>query len=483
VARPDFDILVVGGGSAGLTVSIAGRALGMRVAQVERYRMGGECLGTGCVPSKALLHAAALAHAAREAAEAGLVEADPAAPIDFGRAMAHVQAAIETIAPHDSAQAQGRRGIKVFDAHATLLGGGRVQVGAQTVTARHIVLCTGSRPRIPDVPGMDQLVYHTHETIFGLTHLPGQLAIIGGGPEGCELAQAFARLGSRVVLIQRNRRLLANDDEEASALIRTVLEREGVTVLTSALLKRVVPSDVHHARLLHVDVNGQEHTIEADAVLVAAGREPVVDGLGLDEAGVKVGPDGIVVDAYMRTTAPGIWACGDCVGPYRYTHAAETQGRQLVRNLLFPWKMRPIDLRGLPWATFTDPESAHVGLTEAAARSKYGKGAIRTVLLPLSEVDRAVCEGATDGFVKYTLRGQKLVGAQVVAPRAGELIQQLALLLHQRLPRHVLESAHVYPTYSYALHQANDRANYVRRSESRVWSFTLRVLRRFALGA
>ncbi len=475
-ARPEFDVLAIGGGSAGLAVSISARLLGFRVAQVERHRMGGECLWTGCVPSKALLHAARLAHEARRAVAAGLVAGEPDPLVDFGRVMAHVRAAIATIAPVDSAAAQARRGITVFEAPAALLGEGRVRVGDRVVTARNVVICTGSRPHVPDLPGLREAGYLTNETLFDLQRRPEHLIVLGGGPVGVEMAQAFRRLGSRVTLLQRNRHLLPRDDPEAGEAIRRVLEREGVAVHTGAVTRCVEPGEAAGRQRLRFGVAETELAVEGDAILIAAGRRPIVEGLGLERAGVAVGPDGIVVDRYLRTSAPGVWACGDCVGPYRFTHAAETQGRLIARNLLVPWLMQPIDYRAMPWATFTDPESAHVGLTEAAARERHGARRVRAVRLPLTEVDRAITDDATEGFVKLTLAGGRLVGAQVVAPRAGELVQQLALLLDRRIPLEALSVTHIYPAYAYALHQAGDRASFGLRRGSRALSGALSAL-------
>jgi pyruvate/2-oxoglutarate dehydrogenase complex dihydrolipoamide dehydrogenase (E3) component len=508
---PDFDVLAIGGGAAGLTIAIGGAGLGLRVALVERHRTGGECTWTGCVPSKALLHAGAVAAAARQAAawstdrEAGASGTDATDEVggvrlDFGKVLAHVRGARTAIGEEESPDALRRRGITVLEGTARLLpratgaagaaGGHTVVVDGRQVTATHVVIATGSDPATAPIPGLDAVRFFTNESVFDeLDALPDRLAVIGGGPIGCELAQAFARLGSRVTLLEAAPRLLMNEDEDVAPVVRAALERDGVVVHTDAQITGVA-SALGGGRGATLTARGIA-AVEADALLVAAGRRARTSGFGLEEAGVALTKNGIEVDEHLQTRVPGVWAIGDCVGPYRFTHVAEMQGRLVLRNILFPWKKQRFDDRVLPWATFTDPEVGHVGLTEAQARERHGDRA-EALTFPLSKVDRAVTEGATDGFIKLVLtsgarglrglRGQQILGAHIVAPRAGELVQQVALAMQHNLPVSALSMMHVYPAHAYGLHQAGDRAG-LRRLSGGFASLALPLIRRLALRA
>lgn len=493
----DFDVLAIGGGAAGLTIAIGGAALGLRVALVERHRTGGECTWTGCVPSKALLHAGAIAAAARQAA-AWAPGAQTQAPslvggahVDFAKVLAHVRGASATIGGEESPAALRGRGVAVLEGTARVLprsdaprGGHVVEVDGRRVTATHVVIATGSDPAAPPIPGLTDVRFFTNETIFEeLDALPERLAIIGGGPVGCELAQAFARLGSRVDLFEALPRLLNNEDAAAAPVLQAALERDGVSVHTQAKIVQVAPAaDGCRGATLTVEGIGN---VAADAVLVAAGRRARTGAaLGLEEAGVELAKNGIQVDEHFQTTVPGIWAIGDCVGPYRFTHVAEQQGRVVLRNILLPWKKQRFDERVIPWATFTDPEVGHVGLTEREARERYGDKA-DALTFPLAKVDRAVADGATEGFIKLVLKrgltGQQILGAHIVAPRAGELVQEVALAMQHKLPVGALSMVHVYPAYAYGLHQAADRARLQRLARGGLAAHVLPVVRRLAL--
>ncbi len=489
---PEFDVIVVGGGAAGLTVAVGGAGLGLRVALVERGRLGGECTWTGCVPSKALLHVAGVAAAARRGA-AWSVEGHSAPTVDFAKAMAHVRGARREIAAAESPGALRRHGVAVYEGTAHLpagieggrrrvragRGGGVVEVDGRSLSSRHVVLATGSEAAVPPIPGLAETRYLTNETLFDeLDTLPSRLAIVGGGPIGVEMAQAFARLGSSVTLFQSGPRLLPRDDPAASATVRAALERDGVTVRTGVRLTRAIPAPAG-GRGATLSAEGLDDVV-ADALLVAAGRRPRTAGMGLEAAGITVGKDGIQVDEYLQTGVPGIWAVGDVIGPYRFTHMADVQGRAVLRNIMFPWRKRKIDYRVVPWATFTDPEVGHVGLTEAEAR-KGQRANVSAVHLPLSRVDRAVADGATEGFIKLVLRGQTILGAQVVAPRAAELVQEVALAMQHRLPLSALSMVHIYPAYVYGLHQAGDEAWRRRAKDGLLGNVALPLLRRLAL--
>jgi len=496
VSASDFDVIAIGAGSAGLTIGLGGAALGLRVALVERHRTGGECTWTGCVPSKALLHAAAVAAAARKAA-AWTPDVEPNHPqgaagsdrfrVDFGKALAHGRRARDAIGATETPAALNQRGVTVLEGTARLRArpGGKahgahvVEVDGRPMTATHVVIATGSEPELPPIPGLDGVRCFTNESIFDqLEALPPRLAVIGGGPVGCELAQAFARLGSHVMLFETEPRLLPNEDEAVAPLVQAALERDGVTVHTGATIASAAPSSAD-GRGAVLTAEGIGH-VAADAVLVAAGRRARTSGLGLDEAGVALTANGVAVDQHLQTTVPGIWAIGDCVGPYRLTHVAELQGRTVLRNILFPWKKQRFDDRVIPWATFTDPEVGRVGLTEREARDRFG-AKIDALTFPLEKVDRAVAEGTTEGLIKLVLRGTTILGAHVVAPRAGELVQEVALAMQHKLPVNALSMVHVYPAYAYGLHQAADRAGLQRLARSWIASRGLHLIRHLAL--
>lgn len=480
----EFEIVVIGGGAAGLTVAVGGARLGLHVALVERARLGGECTWTGCVPSKALLHVAGIAAAARLAAawSAG----GPSPPtVDFAAAMAHVRRARQEIASTESARVLRRHGVTVYEGTARVRRGakggrpGVVEVDGRPITTRHIVLATGSEAAIPPVPGLAETHYLTNETLFdALDTLPARFAIVGGGPIGVEMAQAFARLGSTVTLFQSGPRLLPRDDPAASAAVRAILERDGVIVRTGSKLTLAVPAP-DGGRGATLSAAGSDDVV-ADAVLVAAGRRARTAGMGLEEVGIELGRDGVEMDAYLHTSVPGVWATGDVVGPYRFTHMADIQGRAVLRNIIFPWRQRKMDYRVVPWATFTDPEVGHVGLTEEQARNAHGTK-VSVVLFPLSRVDRAITEGATEGFIKLVLRGETILGAQIVAPRAAELVQEVALAMHRRLPVGALSMVHIYPSYAYGLHQAADEAWRTHAKGGLLDHAALPLLRRLAL--
>ncbi|MAG35210.1 MAG: pyridine nucleotide-disulfide oxidoreductase [Dehalococcoidia bacterium] len=476
-----FDITVIGAGSGGLAAALTGAALGLRVALVERERLGGECLWTGCVPSKALLHAASLAQAAREVARWNDNDAS-APPLDFKAVIQHVHAARTTIEASENQEALEQQGITVVHGVARIVAPGIVAVGDRQLQSRHIVIATGSRPAVPSLPGLEEAGYFTNETVFDqLEELPARLAIIGGGPVGIEFAQAFGRLGSHVTVLCPHPLLMPREEQVVSQAAHTFLEREGVVPCKGVTVQEVVPGAAHGAhRVIYRTADGERSEIVADRIIVAIGRCPNVEGFGLTEIGIQVEESGVRVDSYLRTTVPGIWACGDAVGGYLFTHVAEAEARLIVRNIMFPWVMERMDYSVVPWTTFTEPEIGRVGLTEQEARERYGSK-VMVERFPLSRTDRAVTDGATDGFIKLVMRGKRILGAYIIGPRAGELIQQVALMMRHKLPVSALAMIHTYPTYSYALHQANDARmiSGLARSRPRRWFHSaLRLLSR-----
>ncbi|HVZ20670.1 MAG TPA: FAD-dependent oxidoreductase [Vicinamibacterales bacterium] len=422
-----YDLAVIGGGTAGLVCAAGAAGLGARVALIERNRLGGECLYTGCVPSKALLHGA------RRSGE-------------FAAAMAHVAASIAAIAPHDSPERLSRLGVEVIFGDAAFSGRDAIRAGERVVRFRRAVIATGSRASVPPIPGIEGTGYLTNDTLFSLTAQPRTLAILGGGPAGCEMAQAFACLGTNVTLLEAGPRILPRDDPDAAAVLSRRLTRDGVTVLTDVH----VSSAAREGGAIVLAHDGGR--IVADALFVAAGRTPNVDGLDLAAAGVRTGADGIHVDDYFRTTNRRIFASGDVCSRWRFTHAADAMSRAVVENALFLPRRRGTRLL-IPWCTFTAPEIAHVGVDAVDA----ARAGLSTITVPLAEVDRATLDGDTDGFVRLHHANGRLRGATIVAPHAGELIGAVALLISTGATMRDLASAiFPYPTVSVALRQAGD---------------------------
>ncbi len=446
--RCERNVVVIGAGSAGLVAAYLAAALRARVTLVEADRMGGECLNTGCVPSKALIHCARLAAAAREAA--ALSGAPPPPPPDFAAVMARVQAAVATVAPHDSAERYAALGVDARHGRARIVAPWCVEVDGVPLTTRAIVIAAGAEPIVPDLPGLAAVGYFTSETIWQLRSLPPRLVVLGGGPVGCELAQAFAHLGSRVTLVQRAARLLMREDAEVAAVIAARLAADGVVVRAAQAPLAVTPDGA--GGVLHFPP-GNGDAVAFDALLVAAGRRPRTAGYGLEELGIgTTGRQGVATDAFLRTVHPGIFACGDVLGRDPFTHAAAHQAQAAVLGALFApfWRAR-YDERVMPAVTFTAPEVARVGLNQQAARLAGVAHEVTDVAM--ADLDRAIVDGATAGFVRVlTAPGRdRILGATVVGTAAGEMIAEFALAMRHRIGlRRLLASVHAYPTYAEA---------------------------------
>ncbi|HET9985303.1 MAG TPA: FAD-dependent oxidoreductase [Longimicrobiales bacterium] len=447
-----YDLIAVGGGAAGLVASAGAAGLGARVALVERARLGGECLWTGCVPSKALLACARAARDARRAASYGIDVGDVA--IDFRRVRDHVRAAQARIEPHDSAERFRGLGVDVVIGTARFVGPRTLDVDGRRLEGRNIVVATGSRPDAPQVPGLQDVPYLTNETIFELDERPASLLVLGAGPVGLELAQAFAGLGSAVTVVEAAPRVLPREDAEIASLLQSALEAEGIRLL----LGHEVRAAARTAAGVALDVAGPrgEARLEATALLVATGRRSNHADLEPAAGGVDVGRDGIVVDDRLRTTAERVWAAGDATGILRFTHVADYQARLVVRNALFPGSGRA-DYAAVPRVTFTEPELGRVGLTEEEARERHGD-AVRVWRHPLHDLDRAVADGCTTGLVKLVAdRRGRLLGAHVLGPRAGEVVVAPTLALRHGLGLGKLAATvFPYPTYGEAVKQAAD---------------------------
>ena len=420
----DTDICILGAGSAGLSVAAGAALLGARTVLIEPGVLGGDCLNTGCVPSKALLASAKAAVAHRHAGALGLRAQAP--EVDFEAVHDHVHGVIAGIAPQDSVERFEGLGVTVLRDRGRFTGPRQVAAGAATVSARRFVIATGSAPLVPPIPGLDSVPYLTNETVFGLSELPRHLIVIGGGPIGCELGQAFCRLGARVTVIEQAA-ILPKDDPELVDMLRDRLRAEGLDIREGARVTKV--EALGEGIAVTVESSGAVERIEGSALLLAAGRRPVVEDLGLEAAGVAHGRGGVEVDARLRTTNPKVFAAGDVVGGYQFTHMASHHAVVVIKNALFRLPAK-VETRAVPWVTYTDPELAQVGLPEAAARRAHG--AIRVLRWPFAENDRARAERSTEGLVKVIAspRG-RVLGASILGVQAGELIQPWTLAIAQ----------------------------------------------------
>jgi pyruvate/2-oxoglutarate dehydrogenase complex dihydrolipoamide dehydrogenase (E3) component len=431
------DLCIIGAGSGGLSVAAGAVQMGASVVLVEKGEMGGDCLNTGCVPSKSILAAAHAAHVVRHAGRFGVNGHEPA--VDFTRVHGHVHGVIAAIAPHDSVERFEGLGVTVIRAPARFLDARTVEAGGTPITARRFVVAAGSRAALPPVPGLADVPALTNETIFDLTARPDHLVVLGGGPIGVEMAQAFRRLGARVTLIERFT-LLAKDEPEAVAVVRQALLDEGVDLHENAAITRVAPLGNGIAVTLEAGP-----AIEATHLLVAAGRKPNVEGLDLDKAGIAFTAKGITVDASLRTSNRKVFAIGDIAGGPQFTHIAGYHAGIVIRQALFGLPAK-VDYRALPWVTYSDPELAHAGLTEAEARKVHGE--VKVLVQPLADNDRARAEGETRGLAKIVLdRKGRILGATLVGARAGELIAMWGLAIGQGLKIGALAQMIVpYPT-------------------------------------
>jgi pyruvate/2-oxoglutarate dehydrogenase complex dihydrolipoamide dehydrogenase (E3) component len=441
-----YDLAVIGGGSAGITIGKFGPKLGARIAVIEANKLGGDCTWTGCVPSKSLIHAARVAHTVRNAGAFGIHV--PSSEIDFAAVTAHVRAIQESVYEHDdSPEVLRAGGATVIEGRARFRSAEELEVNGQVIRARHFCIATGSHPKIPAVEGLQEAGYITNETIFQLTQLPARWLVMGGGPIGCELGQALQRLGASVTIVQTGAHLLPKDDAAMGPALQRCLEAEGIVVHCRTTTERVVAQ--HGAKqitLRHAD--GSVSTITVDEILVSAGRTPNLKELGLDVAGIEYdAAKGIVVDANLRTSNPRVYACGDVIGRYQFTHIAAAEAGLILRNVLFP-RQSAMNYSIVPWATFTDPEVAHVGLNEAEARATYGRQ-LNVYTQPWSANDRARTESDTTGFSKILTVGvrDRIVGAHIIGQGAGDLINNVVIAMANGVGAAALGGAvGVYPT-------------------------------------
>ncbi|MEZ5333010.1 MAG: mercuric reductase [Thermoanaerobaculia bacterium] len=472
-----YHLVVVGGGTAGLVTAAGAAGLGARVALVERGLLGGDCLNVGCVPSKALLRAARAWSDARTAAErfGGPAAAGSG---DFGAAMERMRRLRAGISHHDSAARFRDLGVDVFLGEGRFVASDALEVDGARLRFRRAVVATGARASAPPVPGLDAVGYLTNETLFGLTALPPRLAILGGGPIGCEMAQAFARFGSQVHLIEALDRILPIEEEDAAAIVHRALEADGVRILCCGEDARV-GTTADGAKRITLASHGRAYDLTADALLVAAGRKPNVEGLGLEAAGVEFDEHGVTVDDRLRTSNSRIFAVGDVASRFKFTHMADALARIAIQNALFFGRKRASDLV-VPWCTYTSPEIAHVGLypREAAERGV----AIDTHQVDLSGVDRAILDGETDGFLRVHVKkgSDRILGATAVAAHAGDLIGEVTLAVTRKIGLGaVASSIHPYPTQAEAFKKVGDayRRTRLTPSAEKLFDLFFRIFR------
>ena len=438
---------IIGGGSGGLTAARIATSLGANVLLVDKQELGGDCLHYGCVPSKSLIHVARIARQGQEATSIGLSPASLG--VDMARVSQYVQGVIQRVGEAEKVYVENVT-VKLGDVQFT--SPTELLINGETFTSRNTIIATGSRPAIPDIEGLQEAGYYTNNDLFNLKQLPASLLVIGSGPIGVEMGQAFARLGSKVTLITRARRLLSKEDVDASATLAGVFASEGIQLVTDATLLKVERHG--DKKVVTVHQGNEQQTFEAEQILIALGRQPNVEGVNLEAANVTYNAKGIQVDEHLQTSASNIFAIGDVIGGYLFTHVAAYQAGIAVRNALVPISKKKVDYRVVPWCTFTEPEVARIGLTLEQAEKQFKD--VRTEVFPLADVDRAQTENEITGFIKLVLVGKKeeIVGAHIVGLRAGELLGEMTLAIqHNMTVSDIYNTIHAYPTMATGIQQ------------------------------
>jgi len=467
-----YDLIAIGGGTAGLVTAAGTAALGLRVALVERHALGGDCLWTGCVPSKALIASAKLAHQMRHAERLGLVGTSPAHA--FQTVMERVRARRALVAHHDDPQRFRDMGVEVVFGAAAVSGTGRVSVDGRTLESKRIVIATGAVPSVPPIPGLAEAGYLTHATAFDQDELPPHVTVLGGGPIGLEFAQVYQRLGAQVTVVEMLPQLLPREEAEAVRVVHQALEEEGIVVHVATRVERV-EREAGRLAVYGRGTDGSEVRIATDQVFVATGRRPNTSGLGLEALGVDLDRGAVKVNAALRSSVKGIWAAGDVAGGPQFTHVAEYHAKLVLRNAIFPFSSK-VDYSAVPAVTYTDPEVARVGLTEAEAQERFGK--VEVHRYPFADLDRAIVDGHDTGFVAIVTRPNgKILGATIVGSGAGDLLMPLVLAMKRGITLPSLARiVYPYPTMAEGIKRAAD-GYYRQKLAGRTGSWLRRVVR------
>ncbi|HEY9669455.1 MAG TPA: dihydrolipoyl dehydrogenase [Coleofasciculaceae cyanobacterium] len=454
-----YNLVVIGAGTAGLVTAAGAAMLGAKVALIEKHLMGGDCTNVGCVPSKAMIRSARVVADIHQAKHYGIGTPDELT-IDFPAVMERMRRVRAKISPNDSAKRfQEEFGVDVFFGDARFASSDTVEVAGKTLRFRKAAIATGSYPTQLPIEGLQEAGYLTNETVFSLTERPNRLAVIGGGYIGCELAQTFQRLSSQVVLLQQSSHILTHEDADAAEIIQQTFVREGIQLLLNSKIKRIERRDGEKA--IYYEVNGQENAVIVDEILLAVGRTPNIENLNLEAVGVKCDKKkGVIINDFLQTTNPRIYAVGDVCMKWKFTHAADAAARILIQNALFSVfgiGRKKLSSLTMPWCTYTDPEVAHVGMYEREAKEQGIE--VETFCIPLNDVDRAIVDGETEGFAKLHVKKgtDKILGATIVARHAGEMINEVTLAMTNNLGLNAIaKTIHPYPTQAEAIRKAAD---------------------------
>lgn len=479
-----YNVIVIGAGTAGLVTAAGTAGLGGHVALIERDRMGGDCLNTGCVPSKALIASTRRIAAIRGAAKLGLKPVEP--DFDFNEVFQRMRDRRAIIEPHDSQERFESLGVNVFRGDATFIDPHSVDVNGTKLTAANIVIATGGRAGVPPIEGIDDVPYHTNETIFDqLKTQPRTLAVIGGGPIGCELSQAFQRLGTQVTILETLSCIMSKEDPDVASFVKQSLSEEGVDVRCSTRIQRATKLDDGGISITYSNANGgdESSTLNVDALLIAAGRKPNIENLGLDKVGVNTNQGGVVVNQKLQTSQPNIFAAGDVTGTYQFTHWADAQARIVIANIVKPWFVpkSKIDDRVLPWVTYIEPEVAHVGLNETQAKERNIEYDLYK--LDMKDVDRAILADEISGFIKVLAATGKdrILGVTIVANHGGDLLHEFVLAMKHNIGlAGIANTVHAYPTMAEIAGRMGDQYQRTRLSPlaKRLFGYLYRRARR-----
>lgn len=469
----DYDVIVIGGGAAGFVSSKLANGFGKKTALIEKEKLGGDCTNHGCVPSKALIRASIVAHQTANLSRFGLNTASPV-NIDAGGVMAHVRSIVQKVYEGHRPEIFRESGIDVLFGSPRFIDNHSIELNGTIISARNFIIATGSRALIPDIEGLSSVPYLTNETIFDIQELPKSMTILGGGPIGMELASALNRLGIKINVVEMNARILIKEDGELVQILTDRLRGEGLNIMTKTRAVRFF-SGADQISVVTEDENHAGSEIISDSLLVAIGRRPNIEGLDLEKAGVAFSSKGIKTDKLLRTSAKNIYACGDVVGPYQFSHMAEYQAALATQNMLLPLR-RKLNYVNAAWCTFTDPELAHAGLTEEEARQKFGNG-IKVYRHEYANTDRGKTDVAETGMAKFICDSRsRLVGAHILGDRAGDLIHEAQLAKSLNIPFHKIYSViHIYPTFTDLIKQPS-KLCYIDKLQNNIFLKILKII-------